>query len=63
MYYFHIYELVYVAPRITALKGLQPIITGCKDNAFIWIDNKKVREILFELKNKCIFVALKGGYI
>ena len=24
-------------PRITALKGLQPKITGCKGNAFIWI--------------------------
>ena len=32
-------------------------LTRCKDNAFIWIDNKKVGEILVELKNKCIFVA------
>ena len=35
------------APRITALKG--PLTKfGCKDNAFIWIDNKKVGEILVE---------------
>ena len=41
-------KLNYAPPRITALKGLQPIKTGCKDNAFIWIDNKKVGEILVE---------------